>query len=329
MRAITRFVGAVMFLSILASVSLAQRTNIVTHTPVPLPTAQTYVSSTGSDSNICSPVAPCRTFQAAVNLTLAGGEVIALDSAVFGANITIPTSLSITAAPGALAVVAVSSGDGIDINVVGLATVVLRGLTLISQGTSGNGIVVNSADVVHVENCVVNGFTNDITGGAGLAIIGHGNVEVQDSIFRGNDQGISVQPASGTALVTIDHCRLEGSPSHNGLVAADGSSVTVRNTIASANTQSGFVVSTGSGRAAELNIENCVASNNLGNGISVIGQGPGTSTARVSNSTVTDNAGTGLMNSGSPAVLTSRKNNTVEGNGSGNTSGTIGSYPAQ
>jgi hypothetical protein len=52
----------------------------------------------------------------------------------------------------------------------------------------------------------------------------------------------------------------------------------------------------------------------------------GVATVRVSNSTVTDNQ-FGLSQTG-PAVLLSRGNNTVEGNGA-NTLGTIGSYTAK
>jgi hypothetical protein len=327
MKAIPRLVAAVALLSVVASVSSAQSAPRAL-TPAATLVARAFVSGGGSDTNPCSLTAPCRTFAAALALTESGGEVVVLDSAGYG-PFSITQAVTVQAAPGAYAGITVTSGDGVDISAGVSATVILRGLTFSSQGTSGNGIVLNSAAILHVESCIVNGFTNGLTGGTGLEINGHGNVEVKDCIFRGNDQGISVQPTSGTALVTIDHCRLEASPSHNGLFAGDGSSVTVRNSIASANFQSGFVVSTQSSRAAELNIENCIASNNMGNGISVVGLGPGTSTARVSDSTITDNAGTGLMNSGSPAVLTSRKNNSVEGNLSGATSGTIGSFTAQ
>jgi hypothetical protein len=47
-----------------------------------------FVASTGSDANAaqaCARSAPCRTFQAAVDVVDDGGEVIALDAAGYGA----------------------------------------------------------------------------------------------------------------------------------------------------------------------------------------------------------------------------------------------------
>lgn len=46
---------------------------------------RTFVASDGNDANACSLIAPCRTFQAAVNLVDSAGEVVALDSGGFGA----------------------------------------------------------------------------------------------------------------------------------------------------------------------------------------------------------------------------------------------------
>jgi hypothetical protein len=76
-----------------------------------------------------------------------------------------------------------------------------------------------------------------------------------------------------------------------------------------------------------LNIDNCVASFNANAGIAAQSSSTGIATVRLSNSTVTNNA-FGLVNFGSPAVLLSRSDNTVEGNAT-NTSGTIGSYSAR
>jgi hypothetical protein len=67
-------------------------------------------------------------------------------------------------------------------------------------------------------------------------------------------------------------------------------------------------------------------SNNI-NGAAALSTSTGVATVRVSNSTVTANVA-GLVNNGSPAVVLSRTNNTVEGN-SQDFSGTIGSYTAK
>src|SRR5260370_29751704 len=95
---------------------------------------RTFVASTGSDGNPCSRFAPCRTFQSALNAVAVGGEVVALDSAGFGSNLTINKSVAITASPGVFAGIVVFTGHGIDINAAGSDTVILRGLTINSQG---------------------------------------------------------------------------------------------------------------------------------------------------------------------------------------------------
>jgi hypothetical protein len=132
-----------------------------------------------------------------------------------------------------------------------------------------------------------------------------------------------VLTTSGTAQAAIDQVRLEDGGT--GLLAREGSTVTVRNSLASGNGV-GFVAYSFSAANAELDIENCAASNN-GTGIVASSASTGVATVRVSNSTVTHN-GTGLANLAAPAVLLSRGNNTVEGNGA-TTFGTIGSYTAK
>jgi hypothetical protein len=332
MKRIPKFVGAFIFMSLLGSAGLAQnKSDVVITGPPPLKVAQTFVASTGSDSGSCAQLSPCRTLAFAAGITAPGGEVFALDSAIYGSTVTIPAGISIIAAPGAFAQIDVTSGDGIDIEAGGSDTVLLRGITVNNQGSSGSGIVYKSGAVLHVENCIVSGFTNGTTDGNGLQVSGNGLVDVKDSTFRGNDQNIAVQPYSGGVTVLVDRCRVEASPTHNGLVATDGSKVTVHDTIASANAQNGFLVASLSSRSADMNLADCVSSNNMGNGIGVLALGSGTVTARVAGCTVTDNDGVGLYNQGSTpeASLLTLKNSTVQGNGSGNTSGTITSYSGQ
>jgi len=57
--------------------------------------ARVFVSGVGSDSNPCSRTAPCRTFQKGHDTVAAGGEVVALDPAGYGAVI-ITKSVTIT-----------------------------------------------------------------------------------------------------------------------------------------------------------------------------------------------------------------------------------------
>jgi len=256
----------------------------------------------------------------ALTQTAPGGEVVVLDSGGYGpAPVTITHAVSIIAPAGVYAGISVTSGAGIDINAGGSDTVILRGLTVASQGSTGPGIVFQSSGTLHVESCVVNGFG----GGDGIFCNGGGRLEVKDSIFRGNLAGIEI---IGTSTAAVDRVRLEGSPGGFGLAVESGAKVTVRNSIASGNTV-GFLDLTNTAAAVELNIEGCVVSNNSQIGIQAESDATGVALVRVSNSTVTDN-GIGLQNVGSPALLLSRGNNTVEGNTT-NTTGTIGSYTAK
>jgi hypothetical protein len=284
---------------------------------------RTFVASTGSDANPCSRTAPCRTFQAAVNAAAPGAEVVALDSAGFGSNVSITKSISIIGSPGVYAGITVLSpnSDGVDINAGGQDTIILRGLTVINQGGSstGSGIVLKTGGTLHVEDCVVNGFVNG-TGVTTFVQPGSSSLEVKDSIIRGDQIGIEIS----SAHALIDQVRVEFC-SAEGIFAGINSVVTVRNTVASGN-GIGFFVSGFAGATAELNIETCVASNNL-EGIQGSGSSPGVAVARVSNSTVTKNF-VGLVNLGTAPVILSRGNNTVEGNTT-NTSGPIGSYTSK
>src|SRR5712691_10752793 len=74
---------------------------------------RTYVSGLGSDSNPCTASSPCQTFQAALAMTIAGGEIYVLNSANYGA-VTINKAVTITS-EGAVAGVLATSGVGITI----------------------------------------------------------------------------------------------------------------------------------------------------------------------------------------------------------------------
>jgi hypothetical protein len=97
--------------------------------------------------------------------------------------------------------------------------------------------------------------------------------------------------------------------------------------VANNNGGTGILVQCSSTNDAEVNVESCQASGNF-KGMTARSNSTGVATLRVSNSTMTDNAAIGLQNFGSPAVVLSRGNNTVEGSFF-DTLGTIGSYSAK
>src|SRR3954469_4575241 len=90
--------------------------------------AKIFVASYGNDANSGSPASPKRAFQAAHNAVAPGGEIVALDTAGYGA-LTINKSVSVIVPPGVTGFVTISGpGIGITINAATTDVVSLRGL---------------------------------------------------------------------------------------------------------------------------------------------------------------------------------------------------------
>ena len=266
---------------------------------------RTFVASTGSDANPCSRVAPCRTFGAALAQTAGGGEIVALDSGGYGA-VTITQAVTIVAAPGIQASISPSSGAAITVNASAGDAVVLRNLYLNAQG-GNNGILYQAAATLHVENLVINGFTDN---GIWMDLASAAELYVADTIVRNvGGSGIYLSSSSGivVANVSIVRARLENNA--YGIVAAANVRASVKDTVASGNSNYGFIASSTS-TLVELNLEGCVASGNTW-GI-YADSSSSTATIRLSNCSVTGNA-LGILTGTNGSTL-SRGNNTVEGN---------------
>jgi hypothetical protein len=285
-----------------------------------------------------------------------------LDSAGYG-PVTITQSISLIAAPGSYAGISVFSGDGIDVNAGGTDTIILRGLTINNQGSTGKGIVFNTGGKLYVEECTVSGFSSApaMPVGIGLAFLGLGVLEVKATTLRGNYYGIFIKPPSDQfagfiAQAVLERVSLEGNVL-DGLIAWAGSRVTVHDSNSSGNNGAGFKAFSNNTSFVQMHLKDCVAFNNSvgpgGVGIFALAGGTGNvyvdvencalydnstgiqsesdstgiATVRVSNSTITHN-GVGVSNGGPPAVLLSRGNNTVEAN-STDIGGTVGAYTAK
>jgi hypothetical protein len=253
-----------------------------------------FMSTNGNDAGDCAnPLTPCLTFNGALAQVNPGGEVIAEATGGYGA-LTIHKAVTISGPPG----VVIYSGLQVTVNAPG-DTVVLRGLTIDGAGAAGNGIRVVAVGSLFIENCVVANFSGSFPNGIGIYFTTGGTFVVQDTLVRNNGfVGIWVNPTSGTATASFEHCKIEGNTFGLSVIST-GNVATATNCIAVGNSAYGF----GAEGGGELNLDNCVSSNN-GEGVSSI-----SSTVRVSGTTVTDN-GVGLSGSS----LLSRQNNTVQGN---------------
>src|SRR6267154_1885221 len=114
--------------------------------------SRTWVSGVGDDANPCSRTAPCKTFAGAISKTAAGGEIDALDPGGFGA-VTITKAITLDGGGGQVASVLVSGTNGIVIVAnASTDTVILRNLRINGIGTGLNGIQLNSAKALIIQN---------------------------------------------------------------------------------------------------------------------------------------------------------------------------------
>lgn len=300
---------------------------------------RTHVSAAiGADTNTatgCAPVAPCRTFQAAMTVTDSNGEVVVLDSGGYGA-VTINQSVALIAPEGVYAGISVfPNTDGVAIDKPGI-NVVLRGLSINGQG-GNSGIAMSAGDKLTVENCVISNLK-----ASGIFVTGGNTVRVTDTIIRDNSlDGIFLQNSvAGTMRGAISRTTISGHGRRGvflqGFVAGTTTTADIADSTLDGNVDGVFAFSAGAnavikvsvsdsrvvrnngiglaassffGAVASLSASNNIVSNNK-SGIEALSKG-----ARVwaSGNTVSDNTDVGLRNG--DAVFTSAGDNALRNNG--------------
>ena len=243
-----------------ALVSIALSLFLFSATGAATTAQRTFVASTGNDTNPCSIAAPCRGFARAITQTSAGGEVIVLDSAGYG-PVTVTKSASIIAPAGTYAGISVISGNGVTVNAPG-ATVVLRGLSINGQG-GNNGIVLQAAARLRVENCVISAM--HIAGISHMATAPDAELIVLDTIVRDNG-GSGIYLLANVGSLVLDHVRSE----HNGGngVSLDsergslGALATIADSVFTHNEGDGIGADSVGGATITLHVDRSVMSNN-------------------------------------------------------------------
>jgi hypothetical protein len=158
-----------------------------------------FVASYGNDGNVCSYLSPCATFQQALSVTVAGGEITAIDSDGFG-PLNITQSVTITGAPGTEAnVPPVSGASSIVVTGSGI-NVILRNLTLNAAGSGYNGIdfQAGTGSSLTVINCTIVNFLFDTNNDA----------------ITGN--GILIEPSTGAVTFAITNTTVSNN-ANNGI----------------------------------------------------------------------------------------------------------------
>jgi hypothetical protein len=272
--------------------------------PAPAQAAsRTWVSgsSGATDANPCTRLAPCVSFSQAISVTDAGGEINCLDAGSFG-PVLIIQSVTISCETGTAGVLT-SNSTGIAINVASTDIVYLRGLDIEGLNGSNFGINFEGAGTLHIEKCLIRGF-NAINGGFGIAFFpgfgksGRASLFVADTVVTDNGNAgsggnIIIQPGnSASANVSLERVQMT-----NGTFGldADGSnggflSVSVADSLASGNVNSGIIAETSSGRTIMM-VDRTKSSNNGTYGLKADGAN---AEMMVGSSTISGN-GTGVV----------------------------------
>ena len=220
---------------------------------------RTFVSAAnGSDANTCTRALPCRSFAAALPFTDADGELIVVDSGGYG-PVAIAQPVSLISPSGVYAGITAVSGDAISVNAGDTAHVILRNLSLNSQGAT-NGIRTDTAASLSVEGCNVGGFQQDgisfdpTTSNARLDVT---ECVITKSGFAAIYVGVHGTQATGTRAV-IDGVHLY--ENKNGIYV-DGAQATIRNSVASgiSGGQRVFLVGFVANAASTVVVENSAA----------------------------------------------------------------------
>jgi hypothetical protein len=237
--------------------------------------ARVFVASYGNDANPCTFLSPCKTFQQAVNVVDAGGEVTAIDSAGFG-PITITQAVTITSPPGVEAgIVPAAGGAAIIVNTFG-GTTVLRGLTLEGQGTGTDGVQVIGTGRIEIFDCVIRNFSHD-------------GIYINIGVFGGGINPNTVL-ISNTTAVDNQAAGIELTPTNPFLGRGVFTNVTT-----AGNGGSGILLDgtqTGTGAFVDVQLSGIVSDSNGGDGITV--KGVGDVKVDMRNSVSSNNAGYGL-----------------------------------
>lgn len=266
--------------------------------------SQTWVSNTGNDSNPCTMTAPCKTFQQAINLAPAWGQVGVLNAGDYG-PITIYKAIRIEG--NGLASSTTTSGTAITLNTPAGSIVQLHGLSIHGNGAQ-IGIQSQGAGALDIDHVQVTGFRSNCIQVA--VTLGPVDVTIKDSTIENCSQsGIYLSPAAGypsNARIINTHVRF----ANYGLsVVWGGMNVSVYDSTFSSpgqpSSSSGSGVSVGSG--SNILLDNCQVSSY---GVAIASEG----VIQVSRSSLINNW-LGLTVSDGGAII-SNGNNSFLGNNS-------------
>jgi hypothetical protein len=226
----------------------------------------TYVSHSGSDTGDCSTLAnPCRSLAHALTQTAIGGQIFCLDAGAAGSTFTITTAVSINCSEATAQGFFGLCGNAITINAPG-SVVTLRGLDVSGYYYSGcmtNGIVIQAAIAVSIEDCVIEAFPQK--GIIDQRTSGQTSLAIKNTIVRYNETAGIVLAAAPKNSVVLENVHSIGNT--YGLGVATGNNVVIDHSVFSENTIAGIEVDPG----AQAFIDTTKITHNVNYGIYALG----------------------------------------------------------
>jgi hypothetical protein len=260
-----------------------------------------WVSRNGADTNNCTAASPCATFSRALVQTTDGAEIGCLDSGTFGV-LTITISVVIdcrgTVPTNYQSDIVLNCSNAIVINAPG-KVVTLRGLNLIGYDGCGsfNGILIQAAAAVYIEDCVIENFPQK--GILDQRTTGLTRLVIKNTIVRNNTSAGIVAGAAPKNSVVLENVHSIGNT--YGIAVATGNNVIINHSVLSGNAIAGIEADPG----AQVFADNTEISHNVSYGVYALG------TVTLANSDIAFN--TSSIN----GPTTSFGNNRFVGNGGG------------
>jgi hypothetical protein len=229
-----------------------------------------WVSHGGNDGNSCGATSPCGSFGGALSKTGDGGEVSCVDSGGYGLfTVTISVTIDCTGT------VATPNGDFggacatvITINAPG-KVVTLRGLGVngfaVPASCNGpiNGIFIQAAKAVYIEDCVIENFTHQ--GIVDARTTGLTKLVIKNTVVRNNVSAGIVAAAAPKNSVVLENVQSFGNA--YGIAVATGNNVVISGSVMSENTIAGIEADPG----AQIVVEHTKISHNVSYGVFALG----------------------------------------------------------
>jgi hypothetical protein len=249
-------------LAVLAALLLPALTTVPAHAQ---PFLSTWVSHNGSNTNACGDLlSPCLSIAKALDNTADGGVLSCLDSGNIGAfSVTISVTINCS---WTVARPIVCFGSEVTINAPG-KVVSLRGLTITGVNFAGcvadNGIVIQAAKEVYIEESVVEGFAHK--GILDQRTTGLTKLAIKNTVVRNNASAGIVAGAAPRNSVVLENVHSVGNAF--GIAVATGNNVVISRSVMSENSIAGIEADPG----ATVIVENTKISHNASYGIFVQG----------------------------------------------------------